>query len=114
MNKTKLYGVLIVGSVLILGGSIFLVTIGKTMGQFMMGKSFAEAQLNDYVAKVLKQDVNGVNCQSMDTDKNGYVSCDYTIASQPNTPRSIECAAWGLDGFFNRGCKARVPGFQAR
>jgi hypothetical protein len=114
MKKTQLYIILIGGGIFILVGAVFLVTIGRTMGQFMMGKSFAEAQLNEYVGKVLNQKVNGVNCQSMDTDKNGYVSCDYTTASQPDNPRSIECAAWGLDGFFNRGCKTRLPNFQSQ
>jgi hypothetical protein len=38
------------------------------------------------------------------------VSCDFTTTSDPNRTHSIECAAWGWDGFLNRGCKTRLPG----
>lgn len=47
--------------------------------------------------------------QGMDSDGNGYVSCDYTIVSDPNRTYSLECAAWGWDGFMNQGCKTRLP-----
>ena len=78
--------------------------------RFFFGKSFAETQLREYVTNVLNQEVNGMNCQRFDTDGNHYVSCDYTTAAAPEKVRSIECSAWGLDGFLNRGCKARLPG----
>jgi hypothetical protein len=112
MRKIQFLLILAVGGVLvaIVGG--FLLTAGKTIGQSLFGRSFAEGQVRDYVGAVLKQEVNGVRCQAVDTNKNGYVSCDYTTVSQPDTPRAIECAAWGMDGFLNRGCKTRMPGFQ--
>ena len=89
---------------------VLLITFGRNLGQFFFGKSFAEAQLREYVTKVLNQDVNGVNCQKFDTDGNHYVACDYTTTAAPDKVRSIECSAWGLDGFLNRGCKVRLPG----
>lgn len=52
---------------------------------------------------------SGARCQGVDSDSNGYVSCDYTTVNELNVARSLECAAWGLDGFINRGCKARLP-----
>jgi 3-deoxy-D-arabino-heptulosonate 7-phosphate (DAHP) synthase class II len=109
MNKVKIYAILGITAVVLIGGSIFLLTVGKVAGQFLFGRSFAESELRDYVSSVLKQEINGARCQSMDTDGNGYVSCDYTLASAPNNPQSIECSAWGLDGFLNRGCKTRFP-----
>jgi hypothetical protein len=112
MRKLQFLLVLAVVGVLITVVGSFLLTAGKTIGQSLFGRSFAEGQAKDYVGAVLKQNINGVRCQAVDTDKNGYVSCDYTTVSQPETPRSIECAAWGMDGFLNRGCKTRMPGFQ--
>jgi hypothetical protein len=101
MNKFKLFLVLgILG-----GGAIALVTIGRNIGQFFFGRSFAESQLKSYVANVMREDINGSQCQTWDTDGNGYVSCTYTLISQPGRPYPIECSAWGLDGFINRGCK---------
>jgi hypothetical protein len=96
----------------IAGGA--LVTVGKTTGQFFFGRSFAEDQLKNYVSQVLNQEINGVTCQGIDTDNNGYVSCDYSTKGTPEQIRTIECAAWGLDGFLNRGCKARLPGLPPR
>jgi hypothetical protein len=111
MNKPKLFLILFGVGFVAIASSAFLITAGRTIGQSIFGRSFAESQLRDYVATVLKQEVNGLRCQAVDTDKNGYVSCDYTTASQRDTPRSAECAAWGMDGFFNRGCKTRAPFF---
>ncbi len=91
--------------------SILLITAGKGIGQFFFGRAYAEGELRDYVAQVLKQEVQGVSCQAYDTDNNGYVSCDYTIAKNDNAVNSIECAVWGLDGFINRGCRTRLPNF---
>ncbi len=105
MSKFKLF--LILG--LVGGGAIalmvLLLTVGRNIGQFFFGRSFAEGQLNSYVANVMKEDINGSQCQAWDTDGNGYVSCTYTLVSQPGRPYAIECAAWGLDGFLNRGCR---------
>ena len=105
MSKLKLFLVLgLVGG----GGillAVFLLTIGRNIGQFFFGRNFAESQLNSYVANVIKEDINGSQCQAWDTDGNGYVSCTYTLVSQPSKPYAIECAAWGLDGLFNRGCR---------
>jgi hypothetical protein len=112
MRNPKFLLTLLLGGIVIIGAGIFLTTVGRTFGQFFFGRSFAESQLRSYVSSVQRQEVNGVSCQPMDTDGNGYVSCDYTLVSQPNVTRSIECAAWGLDGFFHRGCKVRVPTFQ--
>jgi hypothetical protein len=109
MPKLKLFLILFSISFLVVVLGTFLLTAGKTIGQSLFGRSFAEGQLKDYVSAVLKQNVNGLRCQAVDTDGNGYVSCDYTTVSQPNTPLSIECSAWGLDGFLNRGCKTRFP-----
>lgn len=111
MNKTKLFISLFAVSFIAVVTGAFLVTAGKTIGQSLFGRSFAEAQLRDYVQAVLRQEVNGARCQALDSDGNGYVSCDYTVANQPNTPLSIECAAWGLDGFLNRGCRTRTRQF---
>ncbi|HEY9827388.1 MAG TPA: hypothetical protein V6D19_18260 [Stenomitos sp.] len=111
MTKIKLLATLAVIGILVAVVGGFLLTAGRTMGQAMFGRSFAEGQLNDYVSAVLKQEVNGSRCQAIDRDRNGYVSCDYTTVRQPDVPRSIECAAWGLDGFLNRGCKTRLPSF---
>ncbi len=105
MSKFKLYLVLgLVGGGAILL-AVFLLTIGRNIGQFFVGRNFAESQLNDYVANVIKEDINGSQCQAWDTDGNGYVSCTYTLVSQPGKPFAIECAAWGLDGILNRGCR---------
>ncbi len=109
MRSLKLWLFLGAGGLLLLGALVILITFGKNMGQYFFGRNFAEEQLKDYVTKVLNQDVNGVKCQAFDTDKNGYVSCDYTTTSTPDNVRSIECSAWGLDGFLNRGCKTRLP-----
>jgi hypothetical protein len=111
MRNPKLIFSLVLAGFLLIGSATFLVTVGRNIGQFFFGRSFSEAELRDYVSKVTKQQVNGASCQPYDTDGNGYVSCDYTTVADPNTPRPIECAAWGLDGFLNRGCKARVPSF---
>jgi hypothetical protein len=105
MNKVKLFLVLgLVGGGAIFS-AIFLLTIGRNIGQFFFGRSFAESQLKSYVATVIREDINGSQCQTWDTDGNGYVSCTYTLVSQPSRPYAIECSAWGLDGFLNRGCK---------
>ncbi len=97
--------------VILIGGAIFLLTAGKGLGQYFFGKSFAENELKGYVSTVLRQDVNGAHCQSVDSDNNGYVSCDYTLVTNPQVTHSIECAAWGLNGVLNKGCKARMPNF---
>jgi hypothetical protein len=105
MTKFKLF--LVLG---LLGGgaialAVLLLTVGRNIGQFFFGRSFAESQLKSYVANVMKEDINGFQCQTWDTDGNGYVSCTYTLVSQPSRPYAIECSAWGLDGLLNRGCK---------
>jgi hypothetical protein len=112
MNKVKLSVILISASIILLAVSLVFLTVGKVVGQFFFGRSFAEGELNDYVSSVLKQEVNGARCQKMDTDGNSYVSCDYTLASDPEKTYSIECSAWGLDGFLNRGCKTRFPEYR--
>ena len=71
MNKTKLFLILFGVGFLAVVSSAFLVTAGRTVGQSMFGRSFAENQLRDYVATVLKQEVNGSRCQAVDTNKNG-------------------------------------------
>lgn len=109
MRNPKLILTLVLLSIAFIGISIFLVTAGRMIGQFFFGRSYAESELREYVEKVSKQQVNGVTCQPMDTDRNGYVSCDYTTVDAPSDTKSLECAAWGLDGFLNRGCKARLP-----
>ncbi len=88
---------------------VLLLTVGRPLGQALFGRGFAERQLQDYVQTVLRQSLNGGRCQAIDTDGNGYVACDYTTKSEPNTPRAVECSAWGWSGFWNRGCKARLP-----
>lgn len=112
MNKVKLSLILVSAAIILLGGGFALLTVGRVVGQFFFGRSFAESQLKDYVFSVLRQDLNGARCQAMDTDGNGYVSCDYTLVSHPEKTYSIECSAWGLDGFLNRGCKTRFPQFR--
>jgi hypothetical protein len=96
------------------GGAIFLFTAGQSIGQSLFGRSFAEKQLKEYVSSVLREEVYGVRCQAVDTDRNGYVSCDYTISSERGVTRSVECSVWSLNGFLNRGCKTRFPNFQPR
>ncbi len=110
--KVKIFIALFSVSFLIVVVGAFLLTAGQTIGQSLFGRGFAEGQLKAYVAAVMKQEINGSRCQAVDSDKNGYVSCDYTTVSQPNVTRSAECAAWGMDGFLNRGCKTRMPTFQ--
>lgn len=107
MRSLKLWLFLAAGGLVAAGAIVIFFFFGRTIGQFFFGKGYAEDQLKEYVTKVLNQDVNGVSCQAFDTDKNGYVSCDFTTTSQPDTPRSIECSAWGFQGFLNRGCKTR-------
>lgn len=114
MRNPKLFLILFLVGFLVIAIGSYLVTAGKTVGQSLFGRGFAEGQLNDYVSAVLKQQVNGSRCQAIDTDNNGYVSCDYTTTGQPNVTRSLECAAWGLDGFLNRGCKTRLPNLQSQ
>lgn len=109
MRSVKLWLFLAAGGVFLIVAIILLITFGKNIGQFFFGRSFAEDQLREYVTKVLNQEINGARCQAFDTDGNGYVSCDYTTASDSNRVRSIECSAWGFDGFLNRGCKTRLP-----
>lgn len=109
MKNMKLYLILGGAGLALIVGSALLLTVGKVVGQFFFGRSFSEGQMRSYVSTVYKQEINGAKCQAMDSDDNGYVSCDYTTVNDPNTPHSIECAAWGLDGFFNRGCKTRLP-----
>ncbi|AGY57606.1 hypothetical protein [Gloeobacter kilaueensis] len=103
-----LVGILVV----VLGTGLFLITAGKGIGQFFFGRTYAESELKDYVATVLKENLRGASCQPFDTDDNGYVSCDYTVSAQPGITRSIECAAFGIGGFINRGCRTRLPNFQ--
>ncbi len=111
MKNLKLYLILAVVALVLAAIGGFLFTAGKTIGQSIFGRSFAEEQLREYVARVLKQEVRGVNCQPVDRDENGYVSCDFTTEGDPNRVQTVECAAWGLSGFFNRGCKVRMPSF---
>ncbi len=109
----KLFPLILVGLLaVVIGSGIFLVTVGRNIGEFFFGKSYAEGQLKEYVASVLNDEVNGVSCRAFDTDNNGYVACDYTTAKQPGVTRSLDCAAWGISGFLNRGCKTRMPNFQ--
>ena len=114
MNRTKIIIILVTLGVLTLGGGILMLTVGKSLGQFLFGRSFAEKELRGYVSSVLKEEINGARCQPVDSDGNGYVSCDYTLVSKPDETRSIECAAWGWSGFVNRGCRTRFPNFQSR
>jgi hypothetical protein len=114
LGKIKLFLILGAVSIVAIAVSGALITVGKSFGQLFFGRNFAEAQLRDYVTTVLRQDINGVSCQPTDSDNNGYVSCDFTTVQQPNTTRTLECAAWGLDGFLNRGCKSRLPGLPGR
>jgi hypothetical protein len=95
----------------VLGAGYLLLTAGRGLGQYMFGRGFAEGELREYVASVLRDEVNGCNCQPVDTDDNGYVSCDFSTKSQPQKVRSLECAAWGMRGFLTRGCKSRFPEF---
>ncbi len=111
MKNLRLYMILGGAGFALIIFSVFLMTAGRTIGQFFFGRSFAEGELRSYASRVLKQDLNGASCQSMDSDGNGYVSCDYTTVSNPNVTSSLECSAWGLDGFLNRGCKTRLPNF---
>lgn len=111
MNKAKVFLLLGGAGVIVLAGAIALVTVGKEVGQFFFGRSFAESELRSYVQRVMGEEVKGVQCQKRDSDGNGYVSCDYTLVSQPGKTYSLECSAWGLDGFLNRGCKTRLPSF---
>jgi hypothetical protein len=97
--------------VLVVGAGIFLLSAGSGIGQILFGRAYAEGELRDYVASVFKEQVQGASCQPVDTDNNGYVSCDYTVVSQPGVTRSVECAAWGFEGLFNRGCRTRLPLF---
>ncbi|MBW4553734.1 MAG: hypothetical protein KME35_21885 [Aphanocapsa sp. GSE-SYN-MK-11-07L] len=107
--KVKLFVALFSISFLIVVVGAFLLTAGKTIGQSLFGRGFAEGQLKAYVSDLTKQEINGSRCQAVDSDGNGYVSCDYTTVAQPNVPYSAECAAWGMDGFLNRGCRSRRP-----
>jgi hypothetical protein len=109
LTRFKVIGTLVVLLVIVVVGFSVLITAGKGVGQYFFGKGFAEGQLRDYVASLQKTQVQGASCQVFDTDSNGYVSCDYTIANDPGKTYSIECAAWGLDGFLNKGCKTRIP-----
>jgi len=112
MNKAKRSLILISAGIIVLGGGLVLVTAGRVVGQFFFGRSFAEKELNEYVSSVLKQELNGSKCQAMDTDGNSYVSCDFTLVSNPAKTYSVECSAWGLDGFLNKGCKSRSNQFR--
>ncbi|PSF38321.1 hypothetical protein C7H19_04820 [Aphanothece hegewaldii CCALA 016] len=107
MKNLRVYLIASLVVVVLLVGTGFLLTSGKAIGQPLFGKSYSEGELKNYVSSVLRQQLNGVSCQPVDTDANGYVSCDYTTVAEPNVTRSIECSAWGLQGFLNRGCKAR-------
>jgi hypothetical protein len=108
MNNLKISLIAALTAIIVIVGTSYLLTAGKAIGQPIFGKGFAERELKNYVSSVLRQQLNGVSCQPVDTDANGYVSCDYTTIAEPNTTHSIECSAWGLEGFLNRGCKARA------
>ncbi len=97
-------------TVLVVGGILFI-TLGRGVGQYFFGKSFAEKQAREYISKVFGEEVAGIDCRRRDTDGNGYVSCDFKIQGKDKT-YAIECAKWGLEGFINRGCKTRFPGLQ--
>ena len=43
-----------------------------------------------------------IQCQSIDTDNNGYVSC--TVGDGVNQTEAIECASYVLYS-FNKGCR---------
>ncbi|MBV8886667.1 MAG: hypothetical protein JO235_22095 [Chroococcidiopsidaceae cyanobacterium CP_BM_RX_35] len=111
MRHPKLFFILFLAGFVVFASGIFLLTAGRVIGQSLFGRSYAEGELKDYISTVLKQEIHGARCQAVDTNRNGYVSCDYTTVSEPNVPRSLECAAWGIDGFLNRGCKTRLPNF---
>jgi prepilin-type N-terminal cleavage/methylation domain-containing protein len=93
---------------------ILAISAVSFLGQIFLGRSFAENQLRDHVNSVLREDLKGANCQAIDSDGNGYVSCDYTVVSRPQETRPIECAAWGWYGLINRGCRTRFPNFPNR
>ncbi len=97
--------------ILVFAVAIALLTVAQGAGQFLFGRAYAEGELKSYVAEVLKETVGGASCQAIDSDRNGYVSCDYTTARESGVTRSVECAAWGVSGFINRGCKTRLPMF---
>jgi hypothetical protein len=65
MNKVKLSVILISASIILLAVSLVFLTVGKVVGQFFFGRSFAERELNDYVSSVLKQELNGSRCQTV-------------------------------------------------
>ena len=112
MNKAKRTLIFVSAGIIVLGSGLALITVGRVVGQFFFGRSFAEKELNEYVSSVLKQELNGYKCQSRDTDGNSYVSCDFTLVSNPEKTYSVECSAWGLDGFLNKGCKSRSNQFR--
>ena len=112
MSKAKRSLILISAGIIVLGSGLVLITAGRVVGQFFFGRRFAEKELNEYVSSVLKQELNGSKCQAMDTDGNSYVSCDFTLVSNPEKTYSVECSAWGLSGFLNKGCKSRSNQFR--
>ena len=97
-------------TVLVVGGILFI-TLGRGIGQYFFGQSFAEQQAKEYISKVFGQDASRINCRRFDTDNNRYVSCDFQVEGKDKI-YTIECAKWGLEGFINRGCKTRFPSLQ--
>ena len=70
-------------------------------------KSAGEEQAREY-AKALGIKIHGVTCMRDDTDDDGYVSCNMSIADNNGkvTIQPIECAVkWTM----NTGC--RIPKF---
>ena len=64
MRNLKLYFILGSVGIIVLGGGIILLTVGRVFGQYFFGRSFAESQLKDYVSSVLRQEVNGFRFKS--------------------------------------------------
>lgn len=71
-------------------------------------KPTAEREAREYIAQMYPHAEYTVTCMNVDTDHNGYVSCDAVIAGH-QTP--LECAAsngcWGVFETCNAGCKLR-------
>ena len=107
MRSLKLWLFLAAGGFFVLLAGVIFLVFAKPIGQAIFGSSFAEKQAEEYVSKLFGNEVSNISCRNRDTDDDGYVTCDFrTNASQKI--HSIECAAWGMSGILNRGCKSRT------
>ncbi len=93
---------LIIASVSLIGLGYLGVTFGGVIG---LNSYKAEKTSKDYVKKLYNKEAQGISCSNVDSDGDGYVSCDVNIGKEVIL---LECPTFS--SFFNNKCKTRLIG----